>query len=271
MPLPSPTVPTLETTLPSNGKKIKYRPYLVKEEKLLLFTTQAEPQLPAQVGGILFKDLPNEAKEQIVEVYKKEVEEWSKDVKHVVKDILSKCIISRVKLEELTSFDLEYMFLKLREASAGDVIQLKVPCDDDPETMVPVNIQIDDVKVKFPEGIEKKIMLSDTLGLVMKYPGLDEFIDISLLNRGPETPEEVITFVAGCVDQVFDGEDVYEGPDLKTNDVIDFINKMTSKQYESLEKFFSKMPVLSHTVEVINPNTGVKSEYTFEGLNSFFA
>lgn len=270
MPLPSPSVPTFEDVIPSTGKKVRYRPFLVKEEKILLFVMEGEPELPLQVGGIPFDSLPQESKEELYKVHKEERENWEEKVRDTVKDVLKACIVSRVKLEDLANFDLEYLFLKIRSASAGEMIKLKVTCKDDGKTEVTAVINLEDVKVNKPEGHDNKIMLSDTLGLVMKYPGIKQFIDITLLNKSLDDTEELFGMIADCVDQVFDGEDVYEASDYKKSDILNFIEGMTQKQFEKLQDFFTTMPSLYHDFTVTNPNTGVESTYRLEGLQSFF-
>lgn len=249
MPLPSPTVPTFEATIPSSGKKIKYRPFLVKEEKVLLFAMESEPDENSSF---------------------EERQEWEDKVRDVVKDILKSCIISKVDLEDLASFDLEYIFLRIRAVSSGEDIQLTVTCRDDGTTTVPVMINLMDVEVKKPEGHTNKIMLTDTMGMIMKYPSVNQFIDITLLNKSLDDTDELFEMIADCVDQVFEGEEVWDSSDLKKSEILTFIEKMTQKQFGELEKFFTTMPILSHEFKVTNPNTKVESVYKLEGLQNFF-
>jgi len=270
MPLPSPTVPTFECTIPSSGKKIKYRPFLVKEEKLLLFVMEQEPELPDQVGGVVWNDVPLDIKKPYLETYKKERDDWSTQVKDVVVKLLKDCIQSRIKVEDLASFDIEYLFLRIRAVSSGEDVNFKVTCKDDDETQVNVTLNLMDVEVKFPEEHNKKIMLSDTLGLTMKYPGIDQFVDITLLNNSLENTDELFSMIAGCVDQIFQGEEVWDAVDVKQSEIIGFIEAMTQKQFEQLQEFFNSMPSLYHDLKAINPKTGVESVYRLEGLQSFF-
>ena len=238
MPLPTLSVPSYDTELPSTGKKIKYRPFLVKEEKLLLLATE---------GGD------------------------EKEVESAVKSILKACILTRgVRVENLATFDLEYLFLKIRAVSAGEEIQMRVTCQDDGETVVNVNINIDDVKVFKPEGHSNKIMMSDDVGIVMKYPGVDQFINITLLNKDLSSTSDVFELVAKCVDQVFQGEEVWEASEMKLSEVVEFLEGMTQAQFEKIQNFFETMPLLKHEITVKNPNTGIESTYTLEGLQSFF-
>ena len=239
MPLPTLSVPTFEVDLPSTGKTIKYRPFLVKEEKLLLLAMEGEDE---------------------------------KEIEKSVKEILKACILTRgVKIENLATFDLEYLFLKIRGASAGEDIRMKVTCQDDNTTEVDVTIAIDEIEVQKPEGHTNKIMINDDVGIVMKYPGVDQFINITLLNKDLSSTEEVFELVAKCVDQVFEGEEVWDASEMKLSEVVDFLEGMTQQQFEKIQNFFETMPVLRHQLEVKNPNTGKVSVFTLEGLQSFFA
>jgi hypothetical protein len=238
MPLPSLSVPTYETVLPSTGKNIKYRPFLVKEEKVLLLATESDDE---------------------------------KEVESAVKSILKSCILTRgVKIESLASFDLEYLFLKIRGVSAGEDIKMRVTCQDDNKTVVDVSINLDDINVFKPEGHSNKIMLNEDTGLIMKYPGVDQFINLTLLNKDLSDTSEIFELVAKCVDQVFQGEEVWETSDMKLKEVVDFLESMTQQQFELVQNFFETMPVLRHEIDILNPNTGVTSTYTLEGLQSFF-
>lgn len=238
MPLPSLSIPTYETELPSTGKKIKYRPFLVKEEKLLLLAMESEEE---------------------------------KTIEDAVKDILKACIQTRgVKIENLATFDLEFLFLKIRSVSAGEEVKMKVTCQDDNETQVTVAINIDEVTVDKPENHSNKIMLQEDVGMIMKYPGINQFVNITLLNKDLATTEEVFTLVAKCVDQIFQGDEVWETSDMKLEEVVTFLEGMTQQQFEKVQEFFETMPILRHQFEVTNPNTGKVSVFTLEGLQSFF-
>jgi len=238
MPLPSLSIPTYETELPSTGKKIKYRPFLVKEEKLLLLAMDSEEE---------------------------------KTIEDAVKDILKACIQTRgIKIENLATFDLEFLFLKIRSVSAGEEVKMKVTCQDDNETQVTVAINIDEVTVDKPENHSNKIMLQEDVGMIMKYPGINQFVNITLLNKDLATTEEVFTLVAKCVDQIFQGDEVWETSDMKLEEVVTFLEGMTQQQFEKVQEFFETMPILRHQFEVTNPNTGKVSVFTLEGLQSFF-
>ena len=237
MALPSVVTPTYELELPSTKKKIKYRPFLVREEKILLLATQSEDP---------------------------------EEVKRAVKDIVSSCVKSRIKLTDLTTFDLEYLFLKIRSVSVGEEIPMKVTCLDDGETQVDVTIDLSEVNVQFPEGHDPKIMLTDNVGIIMKYPGLEEFVDLTLIGKELEDPDTVFNTVAGCIAQIFEGDEVFDESTTTHKEKVEFIEQLTQKQFESIQKFFVTMPVLKHEFKVVNPKTGVESSYTLEGLQSFF-
>lgn len=238
MPLPTLSVPTYDVALPSTGKKIKYRPFLVKEEKVLLLAMESED---------------------------------AKEIESAVKQTLNNCIQTRgVKAESLASFDLEYLFLRIRAVSAGEEIKMKVTCQDDGETQVTVDISIDDIQVFKPEGHDRKIMLTDDVGIVMKYPGFKQFVNITLLNDNLDSTDDVFQLVADCVDQIFEKEEVWDASDMKRSEVVAFLEGMTQNQFELVQTFFETMPSLKHEFKVINPKTEVESTYTLEGLQSFF-
>ena len=197
----------------------------------------------------------------------------SKDEKQVigaVKDLIKNCVITRIKVDTLPSFDLEYLFLKIRGASIGENIILTVTCLDDNETQVEANINIDDVEVFKPEGHDKKIMFDDKTGVVMRYPSMKEFVEREFLQKEMKT-EEVYGFIADSIDQIFDDEEVYDSSTTTKKEFRTFVESLTTKQFEKIQKFYETSPKLSHTFKVINPKTGKESSYTIEGLQSFFA
>ena len=237
MALPSIATPTYELELPSTKKKIKYRPFLVKEEKVLLLATESDDP---------------------------------KEVKEAVKTIVRNCVLSRIKVEDLTTFDLEFLFLKIRAASVGEEVQMKITCLDDNETRVDHTIDISEVEVHVPEGHDPKIKLTDSVGMIMKYPGLEEFVNLTLLGLNMDDPDEVFNTVARCIDQIYEGDEVYDDSTTTHEEKVQFVEGLTQKQFESVQKFFTTMPVLRHQFKVTNPKTGVESTYTLEGLQSFF-
>jgi hypothetical protein len=240
MPLPKPTTPTYELILPSTEKTIKYRPFLVKEEKILLLALET-------------KD--------------------TKVITNAIKQILKECIITKgIKVEELPTFDIEYIFLNVRGKSVGEGIDLIVTCEDDGETQVPVTVFIDEIQVQKNPEHSTDIKLDDNLVLRMKYPSLDRFIkdnfdfsmdDASMLDKS-------FDIVTSCMDMVFNQEDTWSAQDCTKKELIEFIEGLNSQQFKKIDTFFQTMPKLSHTFTVVNPKTKKENEVTLEGLTSFF-
>jgi hypothetical protein len=236
MPLPKIEVPSYSTTLPSTGQTVKYRPFLVKEEKTLLLALESED---------------------------------TKQIQNAVVTLLTNCITSRLVIKNLAMFDLEYLFLKIRAKSVGEELELKVVCTDDNETEVDALISLEDVEVIKPEGSTDTIELTENIALKMKYPSLDQFIKNNFGDVETK-PDEVFELIADCIDQIIDGDEVYESANSSRKEMIAFIDSLTSAQFASMQTFFVNMPKLSHTFTVTNPNTNVDCEYTLEGLASFF-
>ena len=241
MPLPTIETPTYELKLPSSNKKVKYRPFLVKEEKILIIALETKNQ---------------------------------SDITNAVTDVLKKCVLTKgIDIDTLPTFDIEYLFLNIRAKSIGEDIKLTVTCPDDGKTKVPVTIYVDEIKVTKPRGHTKDIVLDDKMTLRMKYPSLSQFISN---NFDTEDEAEVLvdkTFnvVADCIDVIYSGEDAWDANDYTPDERLDFVNQLNSKQYKEVEKFFASMPKLSHTIEVVNPNTKEKGSVVLEGLADFFA
>jgi len=241
MPLPTIATPTYELTLPSTGKKIKYRPFLVKEEKILILALESQDQ---------------------------------SEITNAVKDVLKKCILTRgIKVEELPTFDIEYVFLNIRAKSIGESIKIIVTCSDDGTTQVPVTIYVDGIEVKKPEGHTTDIKLDDKMTLRMKYPSLNQFIENNFeTSLTPEaTVNKAFKVIADCMETIFTEEDAWDAKDYTSKERLEFIEQLNSKQYKEVEKFFATMPKLTHSFEVENPNTKVKNTITLEGLADFFA
>ena len=236
MALPQVVLPTYELEIPSSGKKIKYRPFVVKEEKVLLLALETNDE---------------------------------KEIESAVKTLLKGCIQSRVKIEDLAIFDLEYIFLQIRAVSVGEVVEMKVTCRDDNKTQVKYKLNLTEVKVNKPEGHSNKIMLTDDLGVIMRYPAWNEFIIGSIMGVSP-TADSVVEIIAGCIDQIFDGEDVYDSSTTSKKEFIEFVDNLTNSQFEKVQKFFEDTPRLEHKFTVKNPNTGEDSEFTIAGLTNFF-
>ena len=240
MPLPTIETPTYELKVPSSGKKIKYRPFLVKEEKILIIALESKDQ---------------------------------NEITNAVKDVLKKCILTRgVKVDDFPTFDIEYIFLNIRAKSIGEDIKITVTCPDDGETQVPVTVYVDEIKVIKPEGHETDIVINDKLTLRMKYPSLNQFVENNFeVDDDPETlVNKTFKVVADCIDTVFTEEDAWEAKDYSSDERIKFVEQLNSKQYKKVENFFATMPKLSHTIEVVNPNTKKKSSVVLEGLADFF-
>ena len=236
MALPQVALPTYELKIPSTGKTVKFRPFVVKEEKLLLLALESKNQ---------------------------------KNIEDAVKQLLKGCIQSRVKIDNLPIFDLEFIFLQIRAVSVGEIIEMNVTCKDDNETRVKYNLNLAEVQVKFPEGHSNKIELSDKMGIIMKYPSMNEFVKNSIIGSEMNAGD-ILDVVANCIDQIYDGDDVYDSSTTTKKEFIEFIENLTNNQFEKLQKFFETAPSLSHTFSVTNPNTGKESEFVIEGLANFF-
>ena len=239
MPLPTISTPTYELELPSTGKTIKYRPFLVKEEKLLVLALETEN---------------------------------TKEISNAIKAVLKNCIQTRgVKVESLPTFDNEYLFLNIRGKSVGEEIEVNLIAPDDGETSVPVTINIDDIKVQKKEDHTNKIKLDDNLMMEMKYPSLDQFIKNNFDMSGNVGIDQSFDLIASCVDKIYNEEEVWDTADVTKKELIDFLEQMNSIQFKQIEKFFETMPKLSHEITFINPKTKVESTVVLEGLSSFFA
>ena len=241
MPLPSISTPTYELELPSSGKTIKYRPFLVKEEKILILALESQE---------------------------------TKQITNAIKQVLKDCVITRgIKIDELPTFDIEYIFLNVRGKSVGETIDLIVTCSDDGETQVPITVYIDEIKVQKNPEHTADIQLDPTLIMRMKYPSLDQFIknnfDFSS-DKNSSNIDKSFEIIASCIEGIYSKEDSWSAADCTKKELIEFIESMNSNQFKMIETFFETMPKLSHTLKVKNPKTGVENEVTLEGLTSFF-
>ena len=238
MPLPTISTPTYELTLPSSKRKIKYRPFLVKEEKILIIAMESQDV---------------------------------KQIARAVKDVLSKCIMTKgTKVEKLSTFDIEYLFLNIRGKSVGEHIEVMVTCPDDGKTQVPMSINIDDINVQTDENHTIDIKLDNTYSLRMKYPSLDEFIKNNFDNVSDMNVDDTFDLISSCIDQVYSEEESWSHQDCTKKELSDFVESLNSSQFKEVENFFTTMPKLQHIVKVTNPNTNVESEIKLEGLQSFF-
>ena len=237
MPLPKINTPTYELVIPSTGKKVKYRPFLVKEEKILIMAMESEDTV---------------------------------QITNAVKDVIKSCISTRgVKVEELATFDIEYLFLNIRGKSVGEEVEVLVTCPDDGETKVPVIIALDDIEVQFDKSHSRDIRLDDTLVMRMKYPSMEEFVknnfSVSDVNL-----DETFNVIMSSIEQIYNEEESWTTKDCTKKELREFVEGLSSKQFKDIENFFTTMPKLSHNITVTNPNTGVDNEVVLEGLASFF-
>ena len=195
--------------------------------------------------------------------------EDEKNIRNAVLNLLKGCISSRVKIDNLATFDLEFIFLNIRAVSVGEVIDINVTCQDDEKTQVKYQLNLTDVQVNFPKGHSNKIMLTKDTGVIMKYPSFNRFVDSQFANK-EVTEDTVLEIIAESIDQIFQGEDVYDESTTTPKEFIEFVDSLTNEQLSKLQVFFETAPKLQHTFKLTNPNTGVESEYTISGLNNFF-
>tara|TARA_B100000686_G_scaffold96691_1_gene103351 strand:+ start:326 stop:1045 length:720 start_codon:yes stop_codon:yes gene_type:complete len=238
MPLPKITAPSYELVIPSSKKKIKFRPFLVKEEKILILAMESQD---------------------------------SKQIANAIKDVLTSCITTRgVKVEKLSTFDIEYLFLNIRGKSVGEQIEVTVTCSDDGKTQVPTVINLDEIQIEFSDDHSRDIKLDDDYTLRMKYPSMDEFIKTNFNVKNDLSVDDTFKLIASCIEQVYSEEESWAGSDCTKKELTEFVEQLNSKQFKEVEKFFETMPKLSHKVKVTNPNTKVENELVLEGLQSFF-
>ena len=238
MPLPKIATPTYSMVLPSTEKEINYRPFLVKEEKLLVLALESED---------------------------------TKQITQAIKAVLKSCVQTKgIKVESLPTFDIEYLFLNIRGKSVGEHIEVMVTCPDDGKTQVPMSINIDEIKVHKDKGHSTDIKLDDQYTLRMKYPSLSEFIKTNFDNVNEMKVDDTFDLIAQCIDQVYTEEESWSHQECTKKELNDFVESLNSNQFKMVENFFETMPKLSHTINVTNPNTKVDSEIKIEGLQSFF-
>ena len=238
MPLPKIATPSYELELPSTGKTITYRPFLVKEEKLLVIALESED---------------------------------TKQITNAIKAVIRACVLTKgIKVETLPTFDIEYLFLNIRGKSVGEQLDVNVICPDDEKTSVKVQIDLDDIKIIKNENHTNKIKLDKNLMMELKYPSLDEFIKNNFDFKDENAMEQSFKLIASCIDKIYDDEEVWVASDCTRKEITDFLESMNSSQFKKIEEFFTSMPKLSHTIKVKNPETKVESEVVLEGLASFF-
>ena len=232
MPLPEIATPVYTLTVPSTKKRVKYRPFLVKEQKLLILA------------------LENDDQEQILDAITKTIQN---------------CLHTKIKVEDMALFDIEYLFLQIRARSISEEIEMKVTCADDGETTVDVKFMVDDVKVNFPKGHTNVIKIDDDLTVEMKYPDLDYFTKVNFIGEEPDAYE----LVAKCIKRVYVGEDDYTADSVEESKK--WVEGLTNAQFDKIQVFFETMPTLKHVLKVKNPKTKVANEVVLEGLSDFFA
>ena len=239
MPLPKINTPTYEMTLPSTGKKIRYRPFLVREEKILIMAMESENM---------------------------------SDITNAIVQILGECILTEnVKVEDLATFDIEYLFLNVRARSVGETVDVNITCPDDEETQVEMTIDLDTIKIQKTRGHKNIIKLDDNLSMKLRYPSLQQFVENNFETvDGSSEVSQSLSMIASCIDMIYNQEESWEASDYSKKELDDFIGQLNTKQFKEIEKFFTTMPKLSHEVTITNPNTNVESTVVLEGLSSFF-
>ena len=240
MPLPKINTPTYELAIPSTGKKIRYRPFLVKEEKILIMALESE-------------DI--------------------KQITDAIVEILSECILTKgVKVLELATFDIEFIFLNVRAKSVGEMIDVNVTCPDDGKTQVQMEIDIDAIEVQKDKKHSNLVKIDEKLSMKMKYPSIQQFVqnNFDIKDTGPDV-DQSLTMITTCIEQIYTEEESWSAADSTKDELKEFVEQMNTKQFKEIEGFFTTMPKLSHTVKVKNPKTKVESEVVLEGLASFFS
>ena len=237
MSLPQINTPVHELKIPSTGRKVKYRPFVVREEKILLLALESENQ---------------------------------EEVTDAIIQIIGNCIQTKIDLDSLSTFDVEYIFLNVRAKSVGEILEFSITCPDDGETQAEVEINIDDIQVVKDKGHTDTIDLENGYFIKMKYPTMKY-----IMEKKPDDKKSLIDstfeYAVECIDTIYNDEETWEAADSTKKELEEFVEQLNSKQYQKLQSFFATMPKLSHTVKVTNPKTGVKSDVTIEGLANFFA
>ena len=238
MPLPKVNTPTYELVLPSTNKKIKYRPFLVREEKILIMALETED---------------------------------AKQITSSVIEILNACILTRgIKIEKLATFDIEYLFLNVRAKSVGESIDVNVTCPDDNKTTVEVKVDIDSIKIIKNKNHKDTVKLDDTLSLKLNYPSIEQFIENNFESKGSEVTS-TLDMIISCIDMIYNDEESWNASETPKKDLEEFVEQLNTKQFRVIEGFFDTMPKLSHSIKVKNPKTDVESTVVLEGLAAFFS
>jgi len=233
MTLPTMNIPTYELEVPSTKKKLAYRPFLVKEEKILLMAME---------------------------------EDKESQLNRALKQVVNNCTFEKIKVDKLPLFDLEYIFLRIRAKSVGEVTKLSILCQDDGETYVPVELDLEEIEVEFQEGHTTKIELTEDVGIIMSYPTF-EFLDLNIADADVNT---LFNLIGNSIHQIYEGETVHERADFNKKELKTFLESLTSEQFKKVQNFFETMPRLRHTIEIENPKTKVMNSVILEGLQAFF-
>ena len=233
MALPKLNTPTYELELPSTGEKIKYRPFLVKEQKILMMAQEGSDE---------------------------------NEIAEAMGNLVSDCTFGKIDAKVSPMFDIEYIFLKVRGKSVGDKIELNVTCPDDEETSAPVTIDIEEIQVHMLEDHTNEVNISDDIKVVLRYPVLS---DMKNVKASSNSVDRVFNVLNSCITSIHFGDDVYNKVDLTDKDINEFVDQFTSEQFDTMVKFFDTMPKMRHIVNVTNPKTKVTSEVVLEGLESF--
>ena len=236
MALPKLTTPTYELEIPSTDEKIKFRPFLVKEEKILMMAMESKK---------------------------------SADIVQAVKEIVEECTFNKINISDMPMFDIEYIFLQIRSKSVGEVSKIRVLCPDDGKTYANLDLDLNEVKVQVGDDHTNKIELNNGMGIIMKYPTIDSFKESGIQDINASNMLEVI---GGCILQIYEeeGKKVYDPKDQTKKELTDFIEQLTTEQFKHIQNFFDTMPKLKHEITVKNPKTKKDNKITLTGLNDFF-
>ena len=233
MALPKLNTPTDELELPSTGEILKYRPFLVKEQKLLLI---------AQESG------------------------EEKQIANAMGELVNSCTFGKVNTKSAPMFDIEYLFLKIRGKSVGEKVKLNLICPDDGKTTVPYELNLEDVECQVQDDHSNEIQINEDIKIVFRYPLLN---DLQNVKASAGDSEKTFHFMECCIDSIHSGDDVFQRIDIKDKELSNFIEQFTNEQFEKITQFFNTMPKLRHVVKVTNPKTKKKNEILLEGLESF--
>jgi len=234
MALPKLNTPTYELEQPSTGEKIKYRPFLVKEQKTLMMAQESEDE---------------------------------KQIRDALASLISGCTFEAVDPFKIPIFDVEYLFLRIRGKSVGEKVDLNLLCPDDNETRVTKTINLEDINVNMKVGHTNEIGITENIKVFMKYPTLSDVVD---MGQDMNSSDDVFKMVKRCVHEIHEGEKVFNEVDISESELEEFVDSLTAEQFSGITNFFDTMPKVQHSIEVTNPKTKKKGEIVVEGIQSFF-